>query len=201
MPRIKHGIRAKVSGRQTPAQEGEQASIMSVALAQPHRGARRSRSRRAPLGGRRRLRLRDELYRAGASYGVVSRSAKIALGMRVDGVAEGHGSVSDEQQIARDRLARQRYDEAVRVLRRVSPFRGAPRGPLGRRHLTKGLDALANFWGMIDRGIPCQSRDSRSHRRGGEARGQVVSFEPSRRHCQPCPRTPPSRSWDREGRA
>src|SRR5271166_4998241 len=103
-------ILTKVRSRQTPAQQREQASIMSVALAQPHRGGSRDPKAGEPLWEAcRRLRLRDELYGAGASYGVVSRSAKIAVGMRVDGVAEGHGSVSDEQQIARDRLARQRY--------------------------------------------------------------------------------------------
>ena len=164
MPRIKYRFRAKVSGRQTPAQEREQASIMSVALAQPHRRGSRDPKAAEPLWEVcRRLRLRDELYRAGMSYGVVSRSAKIAFGMRVDGVAEGHGSVSDEQQIARDRLARQRYDEAVRVLKRVSPychqvleeycFEERHVALWGDAHLAKGLDALANLWGMIDRGI------------------------------------------------
>jgi len=85
------------------------------------------------------------------SYGVVSRSAKIAFGMRVDGVAEGGGSVDDERQIARDRLARQRYNEVVRVLGRVSPychqvmeehcFDERHVAPWGDWHLAKGLDA------------------------------------------------------------
>ncbi len=137
---------------------------MAVALAQPHRQGSRDPKAGEPLWAAcRRLRLRDELYRAGVGYGVVSRSAKIALGVRVDGVAEGSGSVDDERQIARDRLARQRYNEAVRVLRRVSPYchqvmedycfderHVALRGDW---HLARGLEALANHWGMIDRGI------------------------------------------------
>ena len=164
MPRIKPRIRANARSRQTPAQEREQAGIMAVALAQLHRRGSRDPKAGEPLWEAcRRLRLRDELYRAGVSYGVVSRSAKIAFGMRVDGVAEGRGSVEDEQQIARHRLARQRYDEAVRALKRVSPychqvmeeycFDERHVALWGDWHLTRGLEALANLWGMIDRGI------------------------------------------------
>jgi len=60
-------------------------------------------------------------------------------------------------------LARQRYDEAVRALKRVSPychqvleeycFDERHVALWGDWHLAKGLDALANLWGMIDRGI------------------------------------------------
>ena len=45
-------ILAKVRSRQTPAQQREQASIMAVALAQPHRqGSRDPKAGEPPLGG------------------------------------------------------------------------------------------------------------------------------------------------------
>jgi len=161
---IKPRIRAKSISRMTPAAEREQASIMLVVLAQPHRQGRSDTRAGEPLWEAcQRLRLRKELYAAGCDYGVVSRSAKIAMGMRVDGVAEGRGSADDARQLARDRLAMQRYRDAIRVLRGVSRyaydvletycFEESPVALWGDAHLAQGLDALANHWGMIDRGI------------------------------------------------
>jgi hypothetical protein len=162
MPHIKPRLRAELS-RIPPAEAREQASIMAVALAQPHRRGNSDQKAGEPLcEACRRLRLRDELYRAGCDYGVVSRNAKIAMGMR-DGVAEGRGSVDDALQVARDRVAVQRYRDAIRVLRGVSRyaygvleiycFEERHVALWGDAYLAQGLDALANHWGMIDRGI------------------------------------------------
>lgn len=113
-----------VSGYQTPAEEREARETRSVALAQPHRRGNDDVKAGSPLWEACcRLQLRQELYEAGESYGEISRAYKVTINI-LGGTGRGNaGDIRTEQEeIARATVVKDRYWKAINVLRRAHPM-------------------------------------------------------------------------------
>ena len=153
--------------RQTPAELREADEIMSVVRSQPHRRGSDDPRLSEPLGRFCALhKLREECYRAGSQYGEITRQAKAAMGFRVPGLVAGeNGALArSDDELERDKfLALKRLDDANCVL--VSIMYRLPRAmekltfdqlepsPYDESVLIAGLLDLADFFGILDRGI------------------------------------------------
>lgn len=154
-------------GDRRPVQErieaAERADMLSVALSQPHRRGSDDPRASEPLWQFCRVqRLRDELYAAGERYGEIVRQAKAALGFRVPGLVAGEGerqALSEAQSAALRELARQYFDDANAILRRVMPrlpvrmemlcYDARLPAPADEGVIIHGLVALAIEWGLL----------------------------------------------------
>jgi hypothetical protein len=174
-----HGLPSlqKMKDAQSERERREQADVMSVALAQPHRrGISAAESQRA---GGRGLRLTtplgrfceanhlaDGLYQAGIQYGEVCRAGKSAKGFIAHKAGEQLGfgsSLTDAQIAAMNEAAMMRWASAEAVLRQIMQRLPAAmermcfddRDPsfYDRDLLKNGLFRLAIHFATIDRGI------------------------------------------------
>ena len=158
-------------GRQTPAEIKETDEIMSVVRAQPHRRGSDDARLSEPLGRFCAVqRLREECYRAGSQYGEIVRQAKAAMGFRVPGLVPNKEGLplTDDQIEAIKIAALQRLDNANCVL--VAVMYRLPRAmeklcydqleisPYDEGIITAGLLDLADFFGILDRGINAGKR-------------------------------------------
>jgi hypothetical protein len=168
-----------LSPRQTPNEEKEQRDIMSVALAQPHRGGSSDPRLATPLGRfvetswPRTDRLYFACYRAGCDYAQEISAAKTARGFQVEGCGgeQVRQSALPEfptlAQIAAQRAVIAELDRVVaranetlaavhnrlpKAMERLCCTFGEP-FPSDVGMLKNGLYRLAGHYGLLDRGI------------------------------------------------